>query len=197
MLAKQSWRILRHLDSLLAKTLIRGKYFKTGSFLQAKLGARPSYAWRSILWGRDLFKKGYRWKVGNGFSINLSSDPWLPRDGNFSPVFTPIHVRNFSVAWLMEGRGRWDEIKVRESFIVSEADIILQTPLPSQDKDDEIIWGMDKTGIFSVRSAYHLGIQLSVEMLKLLPQIQTLKLSVGRDFGKLMLPQKSESCAGK
>lgn len=63
MLAKQSWRIIRRPNKILAKVL-RGKYFKIGNFLNAS--HKLSYAYQSILWGRALFKKGYRWKVGNG-----------------------------------------------------------------------------------------------------------------------------------
>lgn len=65
MLAKQSWRIIKRPNNLLTKVL-RGKYFKTGNFLNASISNKPSYAWRSILWGRYLFEKGNRWRVGNG-----------------------------------------------------------------------------------------------------------------------------------
>lgn len=102
MLAKQCWRILRYPNSLLAKVL-RGKYFKTGSFLKAKLGSKPSYAWRSILWGRELFEKGYRWRVGIDHSISINSVPWILRDGYPKPVFTPPPLQGCSVAWLMAG----------------------------------------------------------------------------------------------
>lgn len=77
MLAKQSWQILRQLNSLLPK-MLQGKYFKTENFLNVDLGHNPSYAWRSILRGRSLFEKGYRWNVGNIQLIEVSSDPWIP-----------------------------------------------------------------------------------------------------------------------
>lgn len=71
MLAKQSWQIIRRPNSLLTQVL-RGKYFKTENFLSAGLGHNASYAWRSILWGRSLFEKGYRWRVGNGQFIQVT-----------------------------------------------------------------------------------------------------------------------------
>lgn len=76
MLAKQSWQILRQLNSLLPK-MFQGKYFKTENFLNVGLGHNPSYAWRSILRGRSLFEKGYRWNVGNIQLIQVSSNPWI------------------------------------------------------------------------------------------------------------------------
>jgi hypothetical protein len=43
--------------SLVVK-IISAKYFHWGSFMSTKLGNRPSYAWRSILAGRELFQEG-------------------------------------------------------------------------------------------------------------------------------------------
>jgi hypothetical protein len=44
-------------ESLVAK-IIKAKYYHRHSFLEAKLGTRPSYAWQSILEGQELFKEG-------------------------------------------------------------------------------------------------------------------------------------------
>lgn len=42
------------------------KYFAKVPFLQAELGKRPSYAWRSILVAKEIIVRGSRWNVGNG-----------------------------------------------------------------------------------------------------------------------------------
>jgi hypothetical protein len=39
----------------LAVKIILAKYFHRGSSMSTKLGNRPSYAWRNILAGRELF----------------------------------------------------------------------------------------------------------------------------------------------
>lgn len=80
MLAKIRWRIIKNPDSLLAQ-ILKGKYFKGRDFMTAPIGLNPSLAWRSIVWGRDLFEKGFRWKVGNGRHIMIDKDPWLACDG--------------------------------------------------------------------------------------------------------------------
>lgn len=48
LLAKQGWRILENPRSLVHR-VYKAKYFVKVPFLQAQLGKRPSYAWRSML----------------------------------------------------------------------------------------------------------------------------------------------------
>lgn len=72
LLAKQGWRLLMEPDSLCARVL-RSRYYPNGVFISANLGSKLSYAWRSILFGRELLSKGLRRSVGSGESINV----WL------------------------------------------------------------------------------------------------------------------------
>lgn len=48
LLAKQGWRLIRNLTSLLALAL-KGRYFKNKTFTEATLGNSSSYIWRSLL----------------------------------------------------------------------------------------------------------------------------------------------------
>lgn len=79
LLAKQAWRLIHFEDCLMSKVL-KGKYYKNGGFIDAPLGAKPSYAWRSILHGRELLEKGLKYSVGNGRSLNVWTDKWLEDD---------------------------------------------------------------------------------------------------------------------
>ena len=46
--------------------------------MEAKEGHGGSYAWKRILIGREVIQKGTKWRVGNGESIKLWGNKWLP-----------------------------------------------------------------------------------------------------------------------
>ena len=46
--------------------------------MDAKEGQSGLYAWRSIMKGREVIWRGAKWRVGNGESIKLWGDNWLP-----------------------------------------------------------------------------------------------------------------------
>ncbi|KAL5811843.1 hypothetical protein ACOSQ3_026793 [Xanthoceras sorbifolium] len=69
MLAKQGWRLLTSPTSLAAKVL-KARYFPSSSFFDSVVGNRPSFIWRSILWGRDsaaifLLAAWFLWRLRN------------------------------------------------------------------------------------------------------------------------------------
>ncbi|XP_024200533.1 uncharacterized mitochondrial protein AtMg00310-like [Rosa chinensis] len=77
LLAKQGWRLLTNPNSLLSR-LLKARYFPNGSFLDADMGDSPSYTWRSIMEARTVLQAGLFWQVGNGSSIHVWSDQWIP-----------------------------------------------------------------------------------------------------------------------
>ena len=75
LLAKQAWRLLHNKTSLFYK-VFNARFFPNMEALDTRMG---SYAWKSILIGRDVIQRGSRWRVGNGEKINIWQHRWLPR----------------------------------------------------------------------------------------------------------------------
>ena len=77
LLAKHAWRLLQNSDSLFYK-FFKAWFFPNCSIMEAKYSSTGSYAWRSILHGRDVLLRGCRWMVGNGRSVHIWQSTWLP-----------------------------------------------------------------------------------------------------------------------
>ena len=77
LLAKQGWKLQTKTNSLAYKVL-KAKYFPNCEFVEATVGRRPSYLWRSIMAAQHIVRSGVRWRVGNGQKIRVWSNKWLP-----------------------------------------------------------------------------------------------------------------------
>ncbi|KAL0406255.1 UNVERIFIED_CONTAM: putative mitochondrial protein, partial [Sesamum latifolium] len=162
-LAKQAWRIAFNTGNSLHNVISR-RYFPGSTFLEARLGSRPSYTWRSIWSARDLLAAGIRWKIGNGRCIPILGQPWLPRLKTFQLQQAPISLpSDGKVSTLMSPADEWNVALVRAAFCSDDADCILGVKLPGTDSRDELVWRYGSNGTFSVKSAYSLAVELNDE----------------------------------
>ena len=88
LLAKQAWRLLHNSDSLFYK-VFKARFFLTCLIMEAKNSHASSHAWASILHGRDVLIRGCRWRIGNGKSVSIWQNFWLPRKKS-PQVLSPI-----------------------------------------------------------------------------------------------------------
>ena len=65
LLAKQCWQITQNSESLTHRVL-KAKYFLQTNFMEAQLGKKPSYTWKSLVAARKVLDQGLRWNIGNG-----------------------------------------------------------------------------------------------------------------------------------
>jgi hypothetical protein len=157
MLGKQCWRLISEPTSLCARVL-KGRYYPNTDVLSAVKPKSSSFTWRSILFGRELLLRGLRWGVGNGDSIRIMTDSWIPGfpKGSFIPL-SPI-PNTAKVRYLMNDAGTsWEADTVRAFFHQELADTILQIPISRRGGDDFVSWPHDKFGLYTVRSAYNLA----------------------------------------
>ena len=77
LLSKQAWRLLHNQNSLFYR-IFKAKFFPNCSIMEATQSSSGSYAWQSILKGRDVLKRGARWRIGCGENVSVWNDAWLP-----------------------------------------------------------------------------------------------------------------------
>jgi hypothetical protein len=160
LLAKHGWRLLKCLDSLMARVL-KQKYFPNDSFLNSQLGRNPSYAWRSICNAKRLLLNGLIWRVGNGESIKICGDRWIPYPTTYA-IQTPPRIldKESTVRSLMdEDTLWWNTTLISEIFSVEEAALIYNVPISPPRQEDNLVWLGTKNGVFTVKSAYHMAIE--------------------------------------
>lgn len=122
LLAKQAWRIWKKPQSLLAR-ILKQRYFRKAGFLESNVGARPSYAWRSILHGRDLLTKGLMKKIGNGETSKVWLENWildpLPRAPRYlldANVDLTLRVSEL----IDQNTGTWDLRTLSQLFVAED-----------------------------------------------------------------------------
>jgi len=71
LLAKQAWRLKKKNTNSLFYKVFKARFFPNCSIMEVKDSRSGSYAWRSILQGRDVLLKGSRWRIENGKSIKI------------------------------------------------------------------------------------------------------------------------------
>jgi hypothetical protein len=161
LLAKQGWRIIQEPNSLVSQVL-KAKYFPHGSFLISEVGTRPSFVWRSLLSAKELLIEGLVWRIGDGKSIKIWQDRWLPTPISYSVQSPPRLVPDDStVAMLIDSEMcGWKEDLITEIFSPEEARVVASIPLCPTLPPDRLVWRVTKSGVFSVRSAYHMGMEI-------------------------------------
>lgn len=161
LLARQGWRILKNPDSFCAK-ILKGLYFPRCSFLEAVKGHRASWAWFSLLHGREILSKGLRWQVQKGRRINFWEDKWIPTMPNFTITLPkPVGVEIEWVANAIDENSKcWNKAKLEQLISKEEVDAIVQIPISLFQREDSLIWHFTSNGAYSVKSGYHVAVKL-------------------------------------
>lgn len=141
-------------DSLCARVL-KSKYYPKGDLLDTVFASDASQVWRGIEHGLELLKKGLVWRVGNGKRIQIQRDQWIPRRSGLKVANFKRRSRLRWVNQLMKPNEKeWDEALIHQLFYEFDAMEICKIKLPRRDIEDCVAWHGEKSGSFSVRSAY-------------------------------------------
>ncbi|KAL6211771.1 hypothetical protein ACLB2K_016994 [Fragaria x ananassa] len=159
LLAKTVWRIVMQPTSL-ANRVLQAKYVHGGDWAAAPIGPKPSFIWRSLVWGKELLCAGIRWRVGNGTAILIWEDKWLPSPWSFRIVTPRFMDSNTRVSTLMTSPSMWDVTFIQTHFLPVDADKILSIPVCERSGSDVAIWHYTNDGYYTVKSGYWLAMEL-------------------------------------
>ncbi|XP_019151923.1 PREDICTED: uncharacterized protein LOC109148642 [Ipomoea nil] len=157
MLGKQGWKFLSNPEALVTR-VFKARYFPKCSFIDAGKGSNPSFVWSSIRESQGLLRKGTRWRIGDGNTVKVWGDPWLPNSQNPFVMTTEMAYFNAPTvsSLLCVDEKRWDTELIRDIFYQRDAQLILNLPLSYAYTPDMMYWEGESNGIYSVRSAYKL-----------------------------------------
>lgn len=161
LLAKQGWRLMQSQSSLFHQ-VFKAKYFANVTFLDAQLGKRPSFAWRSIMVAKDVILEGTQWNIGNGAKVRIWDDKWMLTPSSYKVASPRTTLSNgVLVSCLIDHElHAWKADAIHRTFLPHEAQVILGIPLSTLPIQDWLVWAITPNGAFSVRRAYHVAKKL-------------------------------------
>ena len=155
LLAKQAWRLLHNKTSLFYKAF-KAHFFPNSSLMEAVDSRMGSYAWKSILKGRDIIQRGGIMKGWKWRKINILQQRWLPRK---HPMFLPTcpleSFENHIIDSLIDpSTRRWNEEMVDGLFVEEDAKLIKKIPLSRHVTEDTLYWPYSTSGNYTCKSRY-------------------------------------------
>jgi hypothetical protein len=124
---------------------------------------------------------GLRWHVGNGESIHIWRDKWLPRPSTYRVISPPrILSESATMDQLINSETMtWDKDLISRIFCSQDVEVILSIPLSCRRPRDSLTWCGTRNGSFTVKSAYYMLISRN--------QSQEASSSSGEDLSRLWI----------
>jgi hypothetical protein len=165
LLACQAWRLIHFPDSLCAR-LLKDKYYPAGHLLDTAFIQDVSASWQGVIHGLELLKKGSIWRIGSGSMVKIWRDNWVPRADSLKVSGMKERCRLKWVSQLIDPVTRsWDKAIIRKYLYHHDAEAVLQIKILARPADDFVAWHFESNGVFTVKSAYRLGMQPKARLL--------------------------------
>jgi hypothetical protein len=154
LLRKHGWRLMTDPESLCGR-ILKTKYFPDSDVMQASVPRSASATWRAIVAGREALSLGLIKRIGDGTSVSIWTDKWIPGVRSMTPS---VHIGNTSLNTVSElidfENWTWKDTVIRNNFIPPEADAIMNIPLRSGGGEDFWAWNLEKSGNYIVKTSY-------------------------------------------
>lgn len=149
-MAKLAWKVATDKEKSWVR-LLASKYLHRGDFLETSRCPTNASGKEEL-----LLLKGLCYKVGNGNTISIWHDPWIPLIGNLTPPSDLRQNCNLNlVSHLLKNEGRNLNVPLVECvFPRNIANAILMIKIPAEPEPDSLIWVPSSSGEFSIKSSY-------------------------------------------
>jgi hypothetical protein len=108
------------------------------------------------MYGKELLEKGVLWRVGDGKTIRLIKECWVPDHPMLLKPKVPL-PNDLTISFLIDDeKGKWNKDLIHECFDDVVADKILHIPLCHTPCVDLPAWQHNKLGVYTVKSGYYL-----------------------------------------
>ena len=121
--------------------VLKAKYFPMSDFAHTSLSNNPSYTWCSIMAAQNLVREGLRWGVGNGASLRVWEDRWLPISSTYKVVSPRLFLHSDTrVNELIDtATTSWKSTIINALLLPHKAEIVKSIPLSSRLPADKLI----------------------------------------------------------
>lgn len=153
LLAKEGWRLQTNSASLFSR-VYKAKYFPQCSFVEATMCRNPSYAQRSLMAALGVVQRGMRWQQGMATKSGCGSS-------TYKMVTLEIPNPNNALVCKLINRANneWYTDKLSQWFLPEDRDTILSIPLSTYGTSDRLIQAENRSGKFTLKSAYALAFE--------------------------------------
>lgn len=156
LVSKMAWMVITNRNNS-CMDLLRSKYKVRPDWLSRENCNAASPIWKGIEKKKPLLEKGACFQVGDGKSINVWKDPWIPWLTGFKPKLKnqSISLNPLMVSSLINFNTKsWKTDQLIELFDEESIFAIQKITIPIRSRPEKLIWVNDPKGAFTVKSAY-------------------------------------------
>jgi hypothetical protein len=156
LVSKMAWMVITNRNNS-CMDLLRSKYKVRPDWLSRENCNAASPIWKGIEKKKPLLEKGACFQVGDGKSINVWKDPWIPWLTGFKPKLKnqSISLNPLMVSSLINFNTKsWKTDQLIELFDEESILAIQKITIPIRSRPEKLIWVNDPKGAFTVKSAY-------------------------------------------